>query len=71
MKKLLLIFAIALSSCTAEDPKTECDCRAITTVNDVPNGETYYYGDDCKDNGKLLFEFYEPGYVSRRIVKCD
>jgi len=71
MKKLLFICAIALSSCTAEDPKTECDCNAITTVNDVPNGETYYYGDDCSDNGKLLFEFYEPGYVSRRIVKCD
>jgi len=71
MKKLLFICAIAFSSCTAEDPKTECDCNAITTVNDVPNGETYYYGDDCSDNGKLLFEFYEPGYVSRRIVKCD
>jgi hypothetical protein len=71
MKKLLFIFAIALASCTAEDTKTECDCRAITTVNDVPNGETYYYGNDCKDNGKLLFEFFEPGYVSRRIVKCD
>jgi len=71
MKKLLLICAIALSSCTTDEPKTECDCNAITTVNDVPNGETYYYGNDCKDNGKLLFEFYEPGYVSRRIVKCD
>jgi hypothetical protein len=71
MKKLLLICAIALSSCTADKPKTECDCNAITTVNNVPNGETYYYGNDCKDNGKLLFEFYEPGYVSRRIVKCD
>jgi len=71
MKKLLLICAIALSSCTADEPKTECDCNAITTVNNVPNGESYYYGDDCSENGKLLFEFYEPGFVSRRIVKCD
>jgi hypothetical protein len=71
MKKLLLIFAIALASCTTDEPKTECDCIAITTVNDVPNGETYYYGNDCSEDGKLLFEFYEPGYVSRRIVKCN
>jgi hypothetical protein len=71
MKKLLLIFAIALASCTTDEPKTECDCNAITTVNNVPNGESYYYGDDCSDDGKLLFEFYEPGFVSKRIVKCN
>jgi hypothetical protein len=71
MKKLILICAISLSSCTADEPKTECDCNAITMINDVPNGETYYYGNDCSEDGKLLFEFYEPGYVSRRIVKCN
>jgi len=70
MKKLILICAIALSSCTADEP-SECDCRAISTVNNIPNGETYPYSEDCADNGKLLFEFFEPGYVSRRIVKCD
>jgi hypothetical protein len=71
MKKLLFIFAIALASCTPEDEKTVCDCNAVTYVNDVPNGETYPYSDDCNDDGKLLFEFFEPGYVSRRIVKCN
>jgi hypothetical protein len=70
MKKLLLICAIALSSCTP-DEQTECNCRAITTINNIPNGETYYYGNDCSEEAKLLFEFYEPGFVSRRIVKCD
>jgi hypothetical protein len=71
MKKLLFIFAIALSRCTPEEEKTVCDCKSVTYVNDVPNGETYYYGDDCSEDGKLLFEFFEPGYVSRRIVRCD
>jgi len=71
MKKLLLFCAIALSSCTKDEPQTKCDCKAVTTINDVPNGETYTYSNDCSDDGKLLFEFYEPGYVSRRIVKCD
>jgi len=70
MKKILLICAIALSSCTPDQP-TDCDCNAITTVNNVANGETYPYSEDCADNGKLLFEFFEPGYVTRRTVKCD
>jgi hypothetical protein len=71
MKKLLFIFAIALVGCTTEETQTVCDCNAVTFVNDVPNGETYPYSNDCSDDGKLLFEFFEPGYVSRRIVKCD
>jgi hypothetical protein len=71
MKITLFIFALLMASCTSEDKPTICDCNAITTVNNVPNGETYPYSEDCADNGKLLFEFFEPGYVSRRIVRCD
>ena len=71
MKKLILICTIALVGCTTEDTKTECDCNAISTINNIPNGETYFYSNDCSDDGKMLFEFYEPGFVSRIIVKCN
>ena len=71
MKKLLFIFAIALASCTPEDEKTVCDCNALTYVNDVPNGETYPYSDDCSDDGTVLLEYVEGSFRVQRIVKCD
>jgi hypothetical protein len=71
MKKLLLIFAIALASCTPEAEKTVCNCNAITTINNVPNGETYPYSEDCKDNGEVLIDIIDEGYRVQRIVKCD
>lgn len=71
MKKIILIFAIALLSCTREEVKTECDCNTITLINDVPNGETYPYNiDKCSEDGKLLFLYYEPEFITKRIVKC-
>lgn len=71
MKKLLLICAIALSSCTPDELPTDCDCNAITMVDRVPNGQTYPYSDDCKDNGKVLIDNIVQGYRVQRIVKCD
>jgi len=71
MKKLLFIFAIALASCTPEDEPTICDCNAVTFVNDVANGETYPYSEDCNDDGTVLLEYVEGNYRVQRIVKCD
>jgi hypothetical protein len=71
MKKILFICAIALISCTPEDEPTICDCNAVVTIDNVPNGESYYYGSDCNDNGKVLLDVLDTGFRVRRIVKCD
>ena len=71
MKKLLFIFAISLASCTPEAEKTVCDCNAVTYINNVPNGQTYPYSEDCTDNGKVLVDIVSEGYRVQRIVRCD
>jgi hypothetical protein len=71
MKKTLFIFCMLMASCTPEDKPTICDCNAVVTIDNVPNGESYYYGNDCNDNGKVLLDVLDTGFRVRRIVKCD
>jgi hypothetical protein len=42
MKKLLFICAIALSSCTADEPKTECDCTGVFRLNGQTGTNVFY-----------------------------
>jgi hypothetical protein len=42
MKKLILICAIALSSCTADESKTECDCTGIFRLDGQTNYNVFY-----------------------------
>jgi hypothetical protein len=41
MKKLLFIFAIALASCTTEEP-TECDCIGIFRLDGQTDYNVFY-----------------------------
>ena len=73
MKKLLLLTAVILMGCSAENEtvKNSCNCEVKTYVNDVWNSEKYSYSKDCKDDGKIIQSFTEGNFVVKKIVKCN
>jgi hypothetical protein len=57
MKKILLILAIALTGCTAEERSCNCKVYDFGTINGAYPWklEIYDYSEDCADHGTVIF----------------